>query len=155
MVGGRRKNPRARQGADVQIGPAAKNPPPGYRDRGSGSYDPTGYEVGRECALSVRPKLAGLRPVIAAYRPYSADRQGLQRVDFALTRIRVDFTRGSQVASEASEIALLAKPEFNEPPEAASLSPRWRPPSLADEDDQTLAASDAGAAWGGAGSEPG
>src|SRR6516162_2071906 len=57
MVGGRRKKPRARQGADVQIGPAAKSSSPGCRDRGSGSYDPTGYEVGRECALSVRPEL--------------------------------------------------------------------------------------------------
>ena len=58
MVGGRRKKPRARQGADVKIGPAAKSSSPGYRDRGSGSYDPTGYEVVRECALSVRPELA-------------------------------------------------------------------------------------------------
>ena len=58
MVGGHRKNPRARQGADVKIGPAAKSSSPGCRDRGSGSYDPTGYEVGRECALSVRPELA-------------------------------------------------------------------------------------------------
>jgi len=58
MVGGRRKKPRARQGADVQIGPAAKSSSPGCRDRGSGSYDPTGYEVGRECPLSVRSELA-------------------------------------------------------------------------------------------------
>src|SRR6516162_2478616 len=57
MVGGRRRNPRARQGADVQIGPAAKSSSPGCRDRGSGSHDPTGYEVGREYALSVRPEL--------------------------------------------------------------------------------------------------
>src|SRR5271166_2736833 len=62
MVGGRRRNPRARQGADVKIGPAARNSSPGCWDRGQGSHDPAGYEVGRECALpddwsSPRPTL--------------------------------------------------------------------------------------------------
>ena len=69
MVGGHRKNPRARQGADVKIGPAAKSSSPGCRDRGSGSYDPTGYEVGRECPLSVRPELAETKTWHLTCRP--------------------------------------------------------------------------------------
>jgi hypothetical protein len=59
-VDGRRspEKTRARQGLDVQTGSAAKSSSPGCRDRGSGSHDPTEYEAGRECALSVRPELA-------------------------------------------------------------------------------------------------
>ena len=52
MAGAAEKNPRAHQGTDLKIGPAAKNSSPGCWDHGSGSQDPTGYEVGRECTLS-------------------------------------------------------------------------------------------------------
>src|SRR6516162_10978328 len=69
MVGGRRRNPRARQGADAQIGPAAKSSSPGCRDRGSGSCHPAGYEVGREYALSVRRELAETNTLRLTCRP--------------------------------------------------------------------------------------
>jgi len=41
-----------------RLDPPQRAPLPGCWDRGAGSYDPTGYEVGRECALSVGPELA-------------------------------------------------------------------------------------------------
>jgi Transposase IS116/IS110/IS902 family len=63
-VGGRRRNPRAHQGTDLKIGPAAKNSSPGCWDHGSGSQDPTGYEVGRECTLSGKSEFTETNKVI-------------------------------------------------------------------------------------------
>jgi hypothetical protein len=63
-VGGRRRNPRAHQGTDLKIGPAAKNSSPGCGDHGSGSQDPTGYEVGRGCTLSDKSEFTETNTVI-------------------------------------------------------------------------------------------
>lgn len=63
-VGGRRRNPRAHQGTDLKIGPAAKNSSPGCWDHGSGSQDPTGYEVGREFTLSDKSEFTETNKVI-------------------------------------------------------------------------------------------
>jgi transposase len=87
-VGGRRRNPRAHQGADLKIGPAAKNSSPGCWDHGSGSQDPTGYEVGRECTLSGKSEFAETNKVI----DFRALIRGFRTP--ALCRRRWDWARG-------------------------------------------------------------
>src|SRR5208282_242281 len=75
MVGGRRRNPRARQGADVKIGPAAKSSSSRMLGSWLGiarSHRIRGWQGVRPCLLnrsSPRPQLAlDLRALIRGFR---------------------------------------------------------------------------------------